>query len=168
MFIFKLFILAFFLMPGGEEWQRVETPYSISFLLPNSPQKLTKETNGILSEVYQTKDLTCVFGVVCSDLSKSPVKLTEQNAQDFYEQMRKGSLSVETAILKDEKTIPLENMLVKEIEYSIIKDNYQMTFFKRFIFRDNMVYQISIGGRSRHRSMLLAAREIFFNSVQFK
>lgn len=169
MFILKL-LLFFSLLPGSDHgvWQRVETGEHISFLFPNSVQKLRQETNGIQSYIYQTKDLTCVFGVVCSDFSKGPVKITDETTPALYEQLRKGSLNLETAILKDEKTIPYEGMLIKEIEYSVIKDNYEMTYFKRFIFRDNMVYQVSVGGRSRHREYILKGRDIFFNSIQFK
>ena len=45
------------------------------------------------------------------------------------------------------KNDSLENMIIKEIQYSIYKDKYEMTYIKRFIFRDNYIYQISIGGR---------------------
>lgn len=163
-----LLIFSFLSAPAGDLWKRTDTKEHISFLFPNTVQSLTQNNNGILSHIYQTKDLTCVFGVVCSDFSNSPIKITDETTPVIYEQMRQGSLNMETAILKDEKTIPYENMLIKEIEYSVLKDNYEMTYFKRFIFRDNMVYQLSIGGRSRHREYILKGREIFFNSVQFK
>ena len=70
-------------------------------------------------------------------------------------------------MIKRENTVPYENMLIKEIEYTIIKDNYEMTYFKRFIFRENYIYQISIGGRTRHSEILKQEKEIFFNSVSF-
>lgn len=169
MFIVKLLLIFSFLpVSGSELWKRTDTKEHISFLLPNTVQSLKQENNGIISHIYQTKDLTCVFGVVCSDFSNSPVILTDETAPVIYEQMKQGSLNINTAILKDEKTVPYENMLIKEIEYSILKDNYEMTYFKRFIFRNNMVYQISIGGRSRHREYIIKGREIFFNSIQFK
>lgn len=59
-------------------------------------------------------------------------------------------------------------MLIKEIEYTILKDKYEMTYFKRFIFRENYIYQISIGGRTRHQDVILKEKEIFFNSITFK
>ncbi|WP_251621245.1 hypothetical protein [Odoribacter lunatus] len=168
MFILKLLLIFSLFIPDGNElWKRTETEEHISFLFPNAVQSLTQETNGIRSRIYQTKDLTCVFGVVCSDFSNSPLPITDETAPIIYEQMRQASVGMETAILKDEKTVPYDNMLIKEIEYSILKDNYEMTYFKRFIFRDNMVYQLSVGGRSRHREYILKAREIFFNSIQF-
>ena len=59
-------------------------------------------------------------------------------------------------------------MLIKEIEYTILKDKYEMTYFKRFIFRENYIYQISIGGRTRHQDIILEEKEIFFNSITFE
>lgn len=171
MFLLKLLLIFSFFSTAGnsnELWKRTDTKEHISFLFPNTVQSLTQESNGIVSHIYQTKDLTCVFGVVCSDFSNSPLKITAETTPLIYEQMRQASVGMESAILKDEKTVPYDNMLIKEIEYSIIKDNYEMTYFKRFIFRDNMVYQISIGGRSRHREYIQKGREIFFNSIQFK
>ncbi|GHV68450.1 hypothetical protein FACS1894199_15710 [Bacteroidia bacterium] len=120
------------------------------------------------SFIYQTKNNVCVFGVVCTDFSKGRIPLTDEYALQIYEQLRIGSVAMETAILKGEKTIEYDNMLIKEIEYSVMKDVFEMTYFKRFIFRDNMVYQISIGGRTRHTDLINAEREIFFNSVYFK
>ena len=169
MYLFKLlFIISFFTTAASGQWERTDTQERISFLFPNTVQSLAQENNGIRSHIYQTKDLTCVFGVVCSDFSNSALQVTDETAPLIYEQMRRASVGMESAILKDEKTVPYDNMLIKEIEYSIIKDNYEMTYFKRFIFRNNMVYQLSVGGRSRHREYILKGRDVFFNSIQFK
>lgn len=165
--LLKFFLLAVTLLPANDNWQRINTTEHIAFLFPNNPQKLKKMVNGILSTIYQTKDLTCVAGVVCSDMSARKIKLTGETALAIYEELRAGTLNMETAILKNEITVPYENMLIKEIEYSIIKDKYEMTYFKRFIFRDNFIYQISIGGRSRHMNIIQKEREIFFNSITF-
>lgn len=155
------------LLPTTTKWERVNTGEQISFLFPNTPQKLKKLVNGIPSTIYQTKDLTCVAGVVCSDLSAKKINITAEYAQTLYEEFKKATLSLETAKLKNEKTIPYENMLIKEIEYSIIKDKFEMTYFKRFIFKDNYIYQITIGGRTRHMDIIQEEREILFNSVAF-
>lgn len=168
MYMLKLLLIFSLFFSEDGIWKRTETAEHISFLFPNTVQTLTRENNGILSHIYQTKDLTCVFGVVCSDFSNAPLKITDETAPLIYEQMRRASVGMESAILKDERTVPYDNMLVKEIEYSIFKDNHEMTYFKRFIFRDNWVYQLSVGGRSRHREQILNGREVFFNSVQFK
>lgn len=169
MYLLKLLLIfSSFTAAASGQWKRTDTQQHISFLFPNTVQSFTQENNGILSHIYQTKDLTCVFGVVCSDFSNSALQVTDETAPLIYEQMRRASVGMESAILKDEKTVPYDNMLIKEIEYSIIKDNYEMTYFKRFIFRDNMVYQLSVGGRSRHREYILKGRDVFFNSIQFK
>ncbi len=168
MLIAKLFLFLTLMLPQSSTWQRVDTDQHISFLFPNKAQILKQVTGGIPSRIYQTKDLVCVLGVVCSDFSTRKINLNPENTLVLYEELKKGSLSVKTAILKDEKTIPYDNMLIKEIEYSVIKDNGEMTYFKRFIFRDNMVYQIAIGGKSRYRDLILKEREIFFNSLLFE
>ena len=154
-------------MPDSGKWQRIQTPECISFLFPNTPEKIVNTNNGIRSTIYQTKDLTCVFGIVCSDMSSKKIRITSEYAQILYEELKKGSLSIETAILKEEKTIPYENMIIKEIQYSIYKDKYEMTYIKRFIFRDNYIYLISIGGRTRHMSVIQNEMETFFNSISF-
>lgn len=168
MILFKIFLLTLALLPAEDvKWQRVDTEEQISFLFPNYPQKLQKLVQGIPSTIYQTKDLTCVAGVVCSDLSSKKVKLDNETAMLFYEELKKGTLAMETAILKNESSVSYDNLLIKEIEYSIIKGKYEMTYYKRFIFRDNYIYQISIGGRTRHLDILQKEREVFFNSITF-
>lgn len=168
MLVLKLLLSFLTLLPTDARWQRIETDQHISFLFPNNVQKLQRKTNGIPSYIYQTKDLTCVFGVVCSDFSNQKISFSDPNhALAIYEQLKKGSVDMETAILKNEQTVPYENMLIKEIEYSIIKDKYEMTYFKRFIFRNNKVYQVTIGAKTRHFDILKEEREIFFNSFLF-
>ncbi len=169
MTLFKIFLLTLvaFLPEEDLKWQRVNTDEQISFLFPNHPQKLEKLVQGIPSTIYQTKDLTCVAGVVCSDLSNKNIKLDQETATLFYEELKKGTLAMETAILKNESSVSYDNLLIKEIEYSIIKGKYEMTYYKRFIFRDNYIYQISIGGRTRHLDILQKEREVFFNSITF-
>lgn len=163
-----MFLILFALLPANGKWQRISTNEGVSFLFPNNVQKLKRLTDGIPSTIYQTKDLTCVFGIVCSDFSTKLGELDNKNILQLYEQLRQGSVSMESASLKSERSIPFEGMLVKEIEYTVVKDHYEMTYFKRFIFRDNFVYQISIGGRSRHSDMIKEERDIFFNSITFK
>lgn len=168
MLILKLLLSVLTFLPTDARWQRIETDQHISFLFPNNAQKLQRETNGIHSSIYQTKDLTCVFGVVCSDFSNQNLSFSDPNhTLAIYEQLKKGSVEMETAILKNEQTVPYENMLIKEIEYSIIKDKHEMTYFKRFIFRNNRVYQVTIGAKTRHFDILKEEREIFFSSLLF-
>ncbi len=168
MLILKILLIALSLFVTDGKWVRVNTSEQISFLFPNTPQKLQQKINGIPSTIYQTKDLVCVAGIVCSDLSVKKIKMTKEVAQALYEELKAGTLSIETAILKNEITVPYDNMLIKEIEYSVIKDKHEMTYFKRFIFRNDFIYQISIGGQNRYTETLLKQREIFFNSITFE
>ena len=163
----KIFLLLWMLLPANNAWIRTVTDQDISFLMPYHPEKIQKTINGIPSYVYQTKDLTCVFGVVCSDFGAKGLKITQEDTPRLYKELKAGTLTVPTAQLKEEKTIPYDDMIIKEIEYSIYKDNYEMTYFKRFIFRDNYVYQITIGGRTRFLDILEEGREVFFNSISF-
>jgi len=167
MLLIKILFLLLLLLPAEGKWHRVKTEEKISFLLPDVPQKSQQIINGIPSTIYQAKNLTCIAGVVCSDFSSKKVDLTGATALLFYEELKKSTLDLESAIIKKEITVPYENMLIKEIEYSIIKDKHEMTYFKRFIFRNNYIYQISIGGRTRHMTVLRAERETFFNSISF-
>lgn len=167
MLLTKFFLILLAFLPMTDQWTRVNTDQHISFLMPHRPEKLQRFTNGISSNVYQTKNITTVFGVVCSDFTSKDLKITNENAQRLYEELKKGSLFMETAYLKNEKTIPYDNMIIKEIEYSFFKGDYEMTYFKRFIFRDNYVYQITIGGRSRFLEQIELEKEAFFNSISF-
>lgn len=168
MFIIKTLILLIALLPADSRWQKIETDQHISFLFPNSSQMFKRSTNGIPSTVYQTKDLVCTFGVVCSDFSsKLPQTMTSEEALLIYDELKKGSVEIEGYKLKKEINVPFETMLIKEIEYTVTKDKYEMTYFKRFVFRDNFVYQITIGGKNRYMNDILAEKEIFFNSIKF-
>lgn len=167
MLLLKILLIALALTPADGKWQRIQTTEHISFLFPNHAQTIKKIINDIPSTIYQTKDLTCVAGVVCSDMSVKKIKMTPEIVSALYEELKNSSLKMETAILKKETTVPYEGMLIKEIEYSIIKDKFEMTYFKRFIFRENYIYQLSIGGRTRHLDIIQQERETFFNSVTF-
>lgn len=78
MLVLKLLLSLLTLLPTDARWQRIETDQHISFLFPNNVQKLHRKTNGIPSYIYQTKDLTCVFGVVCSDFSNQKISFPIQ------------------------------------------------------------------------------------------
>ena len=81
--------------------------------------------------------------------------------------MKKESDSIPTANLTAEKRIPHEHIDIREISYTIMKDGEEMTYFKRFIFRDNCMYQLTIGGKTEDLEELNSQRDKFFNSVKF-
>ena len=72
-----------------------------------------------------------------------------------------------TAKLTGEKRIPDADIDIREISYTIMKDGEEMTYFKRFIFRDNCMYQLTIGGKTEDLEELNSQRDKFFNSVKF-
>jgi len=168
MTLLKILLFALALLPDETHWQRIHTQQGISFSFPNYPQKLERLVGGIPSVIYQTKDLTCVAGVVCSDLSSRKIELTNEHARVLYEELKAGTVGQEGVTLKNETNIPDDRMFIYEIAYTTFKDNYQMTYFKRIIFRENYIYQITIGGRTRHLDIIQREKEIFFNSVSFQ
>jgi len=169
MYTLKVIILSLLMLaPEGEEWTRVRGDHQISFLFPNRGQRFKREVNGILSWIFQTKNATGVFGVVCTRLTKERGQLDSYTLQQLYVRMRKESVAMPTARLKNEKTIPHKNMDIKEICYTILKDDREMTYYKRFIFRDNCMYQITIGAPTASLRELEKQKEKFFNSVQFE
>lgn len=137
----------------------------ISFKFPNKVQVLNKELNGIKSQVFQTKDLTCVLGIVASKFEK--YDFSHEPIADIYKEMKEGSLIDKSAVLLNEHSTIYKRMLVKEIKYSIFYKKMEYTYYKRFIFRGHYIYQISIGAMNRHTKELEAKKEKFFNSITF-
>lgn len=151
----------------SDEWIRVNGPDHLSFLFPNHAQRLKKEIEGAQSWIFQTKNLTCVFGVVCTKLNTEKGTFKDLTVAQLYQQMKKETLTVESAVLKEEKNIPHKDMEIKEICYTITKDKDNMIYYKRFIFRNNCMYQIVIGGKSKLLNEILIQKEKFFHSVSF-
>lgn len=133
--------------------------------MPNKIQVLKKELNEIKSQVFQTKDLTCVYGIVASKFKD--YNFSRQPITDIYKEMKEGSLFEGSAILMNEHSTIYKKMLVKEIKYSTLHQKTEYTYYKRFIFRGNYIYQISIGAMTRHANELDANKEIFFNTINF-
>lgn len=148
------------------EWSKHKSEESkISFKMPNKIQILNKELNSIKSQVFQTKDLTCIYGIVASRFKK--YNFSKEPINDIYKEMKAGSLYDNSAILLDEHSTIYKKMLVKEIKYSTVHQKTEYTYYKRFIFRGHYIYQISIGAMSRHANELEANKEIFFNTINF-
>lgn len=136
----------------------------ISFKMPNYVQHLKKENN-FKSDIFQTKDLTCTYGIVASYFDKQ--NFSRQPIEGLYKEMRKGSLLDDSSILLNELSCVYQKMLVKEIKYSCLIKNIEYIYYKRFVFRGPFIYQISIGSAGRHTRELEANKEIFFNSIIF-
>ena len=129
MSILKIILIGILcLAPEKDGWVRINGDNYISFSFPSRGERFKKEVNNMRSWIFQTKNITCVFGAVCTQLTKE-----------------KGVLD----------------------EYTIMKDEEEMTYFKRFIFRDNCMYQLTIGGKTEDLEELESQRDKFFNSVKF-
>ena len=59
-------------------------------------------------------------------------------------------------------------MEIREIKYTIVKDGREMTYYRRFIFRGNCMYQITIGAYSDDLAELEVQKKKFFDSVSFR
>ena len=52
MLLIKISLLFSLLLPDSGKWQRIQTPECISFLFPNTPEKIVNTNNGIRSTIY--------------------------------------------------------------------------------------------------------------------
>ena len=153
--------------PQKEEWVKIRGDYQITFLFPSRGERLKKDVNDIRSWIYQTKNVTCVFGVVCTQLTKEKGILDAYTVNQLYLAMKKESVSMPTAKLTSEKRIPSKNVEIWEITYTIMKELEEMTYYKRFIFRDNCMYQVSIGANTKDLEELIPQKNKFLNSITF-
>lgn len=76
-----------------EEWVKIRGDYQISFLFPNRGERVKKDVNNIRSWIFQTKNATCVFGVVCTQLTREKGLLDAYTLNQLYIAMRKESVS---------------------------------------------------------------------------
>ena len=168
MLILKIILIGFLcLAPEKDGWVGINGDNYISFSFPSRGERFKKEVNNMRSWIFQTKNITCVFGVVCTQLTKEKGVLDEYTINQLYISMKKESVSMPTAKLTGEKRIPDTETDIREISYTIMKDGEEMTYFKRFIFRDNCMYQLTIGGKTEDLEELNSQRDKFFNSVKF-
>ena len=159
-------LLAF--APVKEEWVKISGDPYITFLFPNRGERLKKNVNGMRSWIFQTKNTTCVFGVVCTRLAKEGAELDTYTINQLYLAMKKASVEMPTTVLRSEKTLPSKHMEIREIKYTIVKDGREMTYYRRFIFRGNCMYQITIGAYNDDLAELEVQKKKFFDSVSFR
>ena len=157
MSILKIILIGILcLVPEKDGWVRINGDNYISFSFPSRGERFKKEVNNMRSWIFQTKNITKEKGV-----------LDEYTINQLYISMKKESVSIPTAKLTGEKRIPDADIDIREISYTIMKDGEEMTYFKRFIFRDNCMYQLTIGGKTEDLKELKSQRDKFFNSVKF-
>ncbi len=150
-------------------WKRTKSEKSkISFELPEEPYLRNQNMNEISSEVFSYRDAANIYGLVASDFSKTNVNFDHSDPSEYYKQMKEGSLLSSDAILISEQSVVYHRLLGKEIVYTMLVGKLEFTYFKRFFFHGHFVYQITIGGPTRMKRVLLDKRKIFFDSVQFE
>lgn len=150
------------------DWiKSVSEKSKISFELPEAPYLQTKDLNGIYTEIYSYKDAANVYGIVASNFSSLGVDFSYSDPSDYYHEMKSGSLVTGDAILISEESVPYQKMLGKEIVYTQLVHGHEYTYYKRFFFRGKFIYQITIGGPSRMKQLLIDKKSLFFNSLQF-
>jgi len=150
------------------EWVKTVSEKSrVSFEMPGKVSLRNQDTDNISSEVFSMKDAVNVFGVVASDFTKMGLNFTYSDPSQYYEEMKSGSLVSSDAILISEKSVAYQKMLGKEISYTQMVGKHEYTYYKRFFFRGNFIYQFAIGGPSRMKNILLDKKNLYFNSIHF-
>lgn len=165
-FITILLCISTILSAQTKEWKthKSDSCY-IQFKVPNTLVVSRKDLNGIVSTLMETKDLTCLYSITASKFKG--YNFSKGNNNDYYQELKKGSLIDHSSILIDEHSLAYKKMLSKEIHFSLIINKAEYIYYRRFFFRDNFIYQITIGGMRRHLTDIEANKERFFNSIDF-
>ncbi|MDE5422945.1 hypothetical protein L3073_12075 [Ancylomarina sp. DW003] len=151
------------------KWIKTKSEKSkVSFELPETPYLRNQELNGINSEVFAYRDVAHIYGVVASDFSTLKVDFRHNDPSEYYTQMKEGSLLSSDAILTSEQSVTYKRMIGKEISYTMMVGKHEYTYFKRFFFRNQFIYQFTIGGPTRMKQVLYDKKAIFFDSIQFE
>lgn len=91
MLILKIILIGFLcLAPEKDGWVRINGDNYISFSFPSRGERFKKEVNNMRSWIFQTKNITCVFGVVCTQLTKEKGVLDEYTINQLYISMKKN------------------------------------------------------------------------------
>lgn len=151
----------------SDEWIRVKGPDHLSFLFPNHAQRLKKEIEGAQSWIFQTKNLTCVFRRRMYEIEYGKRDIQRPYRNAIVPTNEKRDPTMEIGRPERRKNIPHKDMEIKEICYTITERQGNMIYYKRFIFRNNCMYQIVIGGKSKLLNEILIQKEKFFHSVSF-
>ena len=72
------------LAPEKDGWVRINGDNYISFSFPSRGERFKKEVNNMRSWIFQTKNITCVFGAVCTQLTKEKGVLDEYTINQLY------------------------------------------------------------------------------------
>lgn len=95
MSILKIILIGILcLAPEKDGWVRINGDNYISFSFPSRGERFKKEVNNMRSWIFQTKNITCVFGAVCTQLTKEKGVLDEYTINQLYISMKKESVSM--------------------------------------------------------------------------
>ena len=148
------------------EWQRVKTEHGVTFTMPENPTQNVTTQDGIPTYIYQCRDLSCIFGVVCADFNEKKEMLLPEYMGSLVELLKAGSAPKEEyGKVVSERLIQKEDPLIYEIKYTTEKDKVQWSYIKQFIITDRYIYQFNIGAKSRNTEQLQYEASIFFNSI---
>ena len=85
MSILKIILIGILcLVPEKDGWVRINGDNYISFSFPSRGERFKKEVNNMRSWIFQTKNITCVFGAVCTQLTKETGVLDEYTINQLY------------------------------------------------------------------------------------
>lgn len=150
-----------------EDWVRIQTKQEISFLFPTQGKQTRKDAGELKAWIYETQNTDCLFGVVCTPSPLRQGFFSSVDVQRIYNEMRDASVDMPDTELVEEKLIPVQGMSIRQICYTVISKEVKFTYYKRFVFRGNYIYQLTIGGKSETADKWKSQREKFFDSVQF-
>ena len=152
------------------DWVKTKSEKSkISFDLPEIPNLRNQEINGITSEVFSHRDAANIYGIVASNFSNLKLDFDYSDPTEYYNQMKKGSLlNPDTKLISEQGVSYQKNDRKRNYLYHEWLKILEYTYFKRFFFRGQFIYQIVIGGPTRMKQVLLDKKQIFFNSIQFE
>lgn len=150
------------------EWHRVKTDHGIAFTMPENPTQNVTTQDGIPTYIYQCRDLSCVFGVVCADFNDKKEMLQPEYMGSLVELLKAGSAPKEEyGKIVAERLVQRQNPLIYEIKYTTEKDKVQWSYIKQFIITDRYIYQFNIGAKSRNTEQLQYEADLFFNSITY-
>ncbi len=137
-------------------------------MMPTTPSTDWQISDGIPTYIYSSRDLTCIYRVVCSDFSKNPEILNIEYRGRMLELLKAGSIPMEDyGKLTSEKFINEEEPFVYEIRYTAEYERKQWSYIKHFIIEGDYLYQFTIGSKTRNYDELVEAANRFLSSYLF-
>ncbi|MBP3420541.1 MAG: hypothetical protein J6K74_08140 [Marinifilaceae bacterium] len=151
------------------EWHKVESGEGVTFTMPGEVSKEVSIQDGVPTYIFKSRDLNCIFGVVCSNFSDKPEMLKPEYHGSLVEILKSGSIPKEEyGKLAAEKLVQKESPLIYEINYTTEKNKIQWSYIKRFIITNSHIYQFTIGAKTRNTDQLKFEAMLFFDSIELK